>query len=100
MANVLEILNLTPSAQSADYVENKRQFHLFSLLTEQRHPLTWNLSFTIQADMETGLRMLLSVDADVARRIDELIRDTRPLDQAAHAVADAVREGRKVYVYG
>jgi len=100
MANVLEILNLAPSAQSVDYVENKRQFHLFSLLTEQRHSLTWNLSFTIQEDMEAGLRMLLSVDDDVTRRIAGLARDTRPLDQAAHAVADAVRGGRKVYVYG
>jgi N-acetylmuramic acid 6-phosphate etherase len=100
MTRILEILKLSPSAQSIDYVENKKQFHLFSLLTEQRHPQTWNLSFTIQADMEAGLRMLLSVDDDVTNRINELSRDPRLLEQAAEAIVRAVREGRKVYVYG
>ncbi len=100
MTGILEILKLSPSSQSIDYVENKRQFHLFSLLTEQRHPQTWNLSFTIQADMEAGLRMLLSVDDDVTNRINELSRDPQPLEQAAEAIVRAVREGRKVYVYG
>jgi len=100
MARILEILNLAPSPQSVDYVENKKQFHLFSLLTEQRHPRTWNMSFAIQADMEAGLRMLLSVDDDVTRKIAALIGDPRSLEQAAEAIAHAIRGGRKVYVYG
>jgi len=100
MPRILEILNVTPSPQSVDYVENKKQFHLFSLLTEQRHPRTWNMSFTIQADMEAGLRMLLSVDDDVTRKIAELIRDPGSLEFAAEAIADAVRAGSKIYVYG
>ena len=100
MPGILEILKLSPSPQSVDYVENKKQFHLFSLLTEQRHPRTWNMSFTIQSDMEAGLRMLLSVDDDVTRRIDALLRDPQPLEQAAEAVARAIRDGRKIYVYG
>ena len=100
MPRILEILNVTPSPQSVDYVENKKQFHLFSLLTEQRHPRTWNMSFTIQADMEAGLRMLLSVDDDVTRKIAELIRDPGSLEYAAEAIADAVRAGSKIYVYG
>ena len=100
MSGILEILKLLPSPQSIDYVENKKQFHLFSLLTEQRHPRTWNMSFTIQADMEAGLRMLLSVDDDVTHRINALMRDPQPLEQAADAIAHAIREGRKIYVYG
>jgi N-acetylmuramic acid 6-phosphate etherase len=100
MPGILEILKLTPSPQSVDYVENKKQFHLFSLLTEQRHPLTWNMSFAIRSDMEAGLRMLLSVDDDVTRRIAALIREPQPLERAAEAIAQAIRGGRKIYVYG
>ena len=97
---ILQLLGIDPSAQSVDYVENKNQFHLFSLLTEKRHPKTWNLSFTIQRDMEAGLRMLLSVDDDVTSRIAQLAQDPRPLDQAASAIVRALRNGRKIYVYG
>lgn len=100
MTKILERLNFAPSPQSVDYVENKKQFHLFSLLTEQRHPQTWNLSFTIQADTAAGLRMLLSVDDDVTQRIAELALDSRRLEQVAAAITNAVRAGRKIYVYG
>jgi hypothetical protein len=34
---VLKLLNLTPSAESVDYVQNKKQFQLHTLLTEQRY---------------------------------------------------------------
>ena len=37
-SSVLEIMRITPSPQSVDYVNNKKQFQLQSLLTEQRHP--------------------------------------------------------------
>ena len=100
MPQILELLDLKPSQQSVDYVENKKQFHLFSLLTEQRHPKTWNLSSTIQSDTEAGLSMLLSVDQDVTRRLGELARDPAMLQQAVEAVVEAARTGRKIYVYG
>jgi N-acetylmuramic acid 6-phosphate etherase len=100
MPRILEILNLVPSPQSVDYVDDKKQFHLFSLLTEQRHTRTWNMSFTIQANMEAGLKMLLSVDDDVTRKIAGLARDPSALEQAAEAIAQAIRGGRKIYVYG
>jgi len=44
MLRILQLLGLNPSPESVDYVENKKQFHLFRLLTEQRHTKTWNLS--------------------------------------------------------
>ncbi len=97
---ILQILGIEPSAQSLDYVNKKQQFHLFSLLTEQRHPRTWNLSFAIQAETEAGLRMLLSVDDDVTSRIAQLAEDPGLLDQAASAIVRAIRNGRKIYVYG
>src|SRR5512141_877266 len=100
MSKILELLRVAPSAQSLDYVANKQQFHLFNLLTEQRHPRTWHLSSTIQADVEAGLRMLLSVDEDITSRFAELARDTSKLEQAVEAVAEALKLGHRIYVYG
>ncbi len=100
MSEILRLLGVAPSSQSVDYVENKKQFHLFNLLTEQRHPLTWNLSFTIQSDTEAGLRMLLSVDKDVSVKIKELVRNAPALELAVQAVVDAVHEKRRIYIYG
>lgn len=100
MSQILQLLGVNPSPQSVDYVENKKQFHLFNLLTEQRHVKTWNLSSAIQADVETGLRMLISVDEDVERKIEELAGDPWMLEQAVEAVVEAIRSGRKIYYYG
>ena len=38
------------SAESVDYVQHKQQFQLHSMLTEQRHPNTNNMSQTISKD--------------------------------------------------
>ncbi|MFB3815585.1 MAG: hypothetical protein ACE14L_15890 [Terriglobales bacterium] len=100
MSEILRLLGVTPSAQSVDYVANKQQFHLFNLLTEQRHPKTWNLSSAMQTDAEHGLCMLLSVDEDVERKITELVADTSALEQAVNAMVEAIRSGQKIYFYG
>ncbi len=100
MSRILQLLGLNPSPESVDYVENKKQFHLFRLLTEQRHPKTWNLSFAVQSDVAAGLRMLLSVDDDVTRRIDELALAPALLDQAVEAIVGAIRSGHRIYFYG
>ena len=47
-------LGVTPSAQSRDFVANKQQFQLHSLLTEQRHPRSFDLSTRIAADTANG----------------------------------------------
>lgn len=93
-------LKIKPSEQSVDYVENKKQFHLYSLLTEQRHPRTWNLSSSIKDDTAKGLQMLLSVDEDITRKTLELADNIQPLEQAADAIYRAIQEGRKIYYYG
>jgi N-acetylmuramic acid 6-phosphate (MurNAc-6-P) etherase len=100
MTRILEFLDLQPAPLSRDYVENRRQFHLFSLLTEQRHPKTWNLSFALQSDVEAGLRMLASVDRDVSDAISNLAGKPDLLFQAADAVAHAILTGRQIYIYG
>ncbi len=97
---ILDILKITPSIQSIDYVNNKKQFHLFTLLTEQRHPKTWNLSSVIQDNTLNGLMMLLDVDNDIVRKIEELAENTLILQQAVSAVQRAIEEKRRIYFYG
>lgn len=100
MPGLLKLLELTPSPQSIDYIKNKKQFHLFSLLTEQRHTKTWNLSFAAERDPEAGLKMLLSVDDDVVKKIRELKKKPQALEQAAEAIAGAINSGHRIYFYG
>ncbi len=100
MDSVLDYLKTEPSEQSIDYVNNKKQFHLFTLLTEQRHPKTWNLSSAVRESTLEGLRMLLSVDEDITGRVEELCRDLTIPEQAVEAVYRAVREKRRIYFYG
>ena len=91
------------SEESRDYVDNRRQFQLHTLLTEQRHPRTMDLSRRIAADPQAGIEALFSVDRDVARTMDAVADDPRRLaglQQAAAAMEQALRDGHRVYFYG
>jgi len=98
--SLLDLLGLTPSPESIDYVRNKTQFQLHTLLTEQRHPKTWNLSHKIQLDFEEGLRLLFSVDEDIVEKLETLSREKEFLEQAAQAVEEAILSGNRIYIYG
>lgn len=100
MDHLTRYLRIQASAQSKDYVENKKQFHLFSLLTEQRHPATWTLSQTVRNSTLDGLKMLLSVDNDIVEKIKDLAKNPAPLYKASEAVVRAVKNRRKIYFYG
>jgi N-acetylmuramic acid 6-phosphate etherase len=97
---ILALLGIEPSAESVDYVRNKTQFQLHTLLTEQRHPKTYDLSERIEKDTLAGLRMLSSVDDDVRTRLEALASDTAALEGAAAAMEEALFAGRKIYIYG
>ena len=58
---LLKLLGLAASPESIDYVQNKTQFQLHTLLTEQRHPKTWNLGERVRKDTAAG-------SADALRR--------------------------------
>src|SRR5262245_28900120 len=96
---LLEILGISPSAQSRDYVEHKTQFQLHTLLTEQRHPRTLNLSERAVSDLPAALAMLFSVDEDIATRVGAL-RGDDSLRRLSAAVERALVERRRIYVYG
>jgi N-acetylmuramic acid 6-phosphate etherase len=97
---ILSLLKIAPSPRSLDYVQNKSQFQLHKLLTEQRHPKTWDMSFAIKKDIDTGLRQIFSVDEDISLKFYEMVEDISLLDQAAQAVSRAITEGKKIFVYG
>jgi N-acetylmuramic acid 6-phosphate etherase len=96
--NLLQLLGISPSAESVDYLQNKTQFQLHTLLTEQRHPKTWNLSYRTQKDSESGLEMLFSVDEDIEERVETL--DLKNLEQLVKALEEALLEKKKIYIYG
>ncbi len=98
--SLLQLLGITASPESVDYVVGKTQFQLHTLLTEQRHPKTWSLGERISADTEAGLRMLVAVDEDVAARLETLAGEKALLDQLVSGIESAVLGRKKIYIYG
>lgn len=96
-------LGLEPSDASRDYVANRTQFQLHTLLTEQRHPKTFELSDVAAGNVQQALSELFSVDEDVTHAFAQLADDPRrmaSLHAASSAVQKALREGHRVYFYG
>lgn len=98
--SVLDLLKIDVSEQSYDFVAHKKQFQLHTLITEQRHPKTGDLSRKIQRDTLAGIETLLSVDTDISQKMLELSENTTLLDQAACAVKNTILENKKIYIYG
>ena len=82
-SEILSLLGINPSAESKDYVHNKKPFQLHSLLTEQRHPKTMNLSFAIKENVSDGLKQIFAVDEDISRKFNLMSQDTELLVQAS-----------------
>ena len=93
--NILSLLKLRTSHQSVDFVNNKKQFHLHSLLTEQRHPKTWNLSLVMKNNAKQGIKQIFSVDEDISIKFSELSNDLFSLSQASQAVFRALKEKKR-----
>ena len=100
ITSLLSLLEIVPSEESIDYVQNKTQFQLHTLLTEQRHPETWNLSDVVREDCTTGLEMLFKVDQDIVNKLEQLSQDPDTLEAAVEAVKTALLSGNKIYIYG
>lgn len=101
--DLLRLLAIAPSEQSLDYLQNKQQFQLHTLLTEQRHPETMDLSRRIARETQAGLRELFAVDRDVVKTMDAVASDParlRKLEDASKAMQDAIRGGHRVFFYG
>lgn len=98
--HLLRLLGITHSPESIDYVLSKTQFQLHTLVTEQRHIKTWNLSEDIQKNCSKGLSQLFSVDEDIVKKLEALTSQTDILEQASGAVEEALLSGQQVYIYG
>ncbi len=99
-SSLLDLLGITPSPESIDYIQDKTQFQLHTLITEQRHAKTWDLSERIQRNCADGLKMLFSVDEDISEKLESLSQEKENLEQAAEAVEEAILTGHKIYIYG
>ncbi|MCX7973886.1 MAG: hypothetical protein N3B16_05230 [Candidatus Aminicenantes bacterium] len=102
-SSILELLRIEPSARSIDYVHHKTQFHLHHLLTEQRHPLTWNLSQVIKKDTERGLQLLFEVDQDIVKKLKAITEneaEINHLEEAARTIVETLKKGKKIFFYG
>jgi len=97
---LLKLMDIIPSGESIDFLQEKTHFHLHTLVTEQRHPKTWNLSDRISQDLEAGLRMLLAADEDIVSKLRTLDRDRDVLERAVQAVEGAILSGNKIYIFG
>lgn len=96
-------LGLPPSPASDEFVQKRTQFQLHTLLTEQRHPKTWNLSSAAQTAPKAALQQLFSVDEDVTRTFQAVADDPvrmAKLHAASAAVQSALRNGHRIYFYG
>ena len=76
VTNLINLVNKNISSiakdQSLDFINNKKEFQLHNLITEQPHPLTLNLSEDIQSNPSKAIQSLLSVDHDLYKCIDNL----------------------------
>lgn len=99
-ASLLELLGIEVSPESLDYLQNKTQFQLHTLLTEQRHPKTWNLSEKIKTDTAAGLHLLFSVDEDIVAKLEELASSPEILEQLSSEIKKTILGGHKIYFYG
>ena len=99
-SNILSLLHIKPHPLSINYVNHKRQYQLHTLLTEQRHPKTLNLSFTIKNDVQKGIEQILSVDEDISQRFHQMAQEPALLIRAASAATQAILEGKRILIYG
>jgi N-acetylmuramic acid 6-phosphate etherase len=99
----LDLLKIKQSTRSIDYVNNKKQFQLHTLITEQSHLATSNLSETAKRNPALATKMLLTADHDIRKKIFSLKNDRRMtvnINQAIMAVKWSILHGNKVYIYG
>lgn len=85
--------------QAEHFLTRETQFHLGMLPTEQSHPRTRGLAETLQEDAAAGVRMLQSIDRDVAE-VARRVLAREELGALVGALADALGSGRRVCFSG
>jgi N-acetylmuramic acid 6-phosphate etherase len=72
------------------FIDEEKQFHLGALPTEQSNPKTVGLAEKAQRDLESAIRMLQSVDADVTPRASQVFA-SNDFQRLAEAMRHAIQ---------
>ena len=85
--------------QAEEFLEHQRAFRLGALLTESSHPKTATLSQTIQQDEAAGIRLLLSVDDEIANAAAKIFAG-EPYQRLVAELTRVLEQGKRVYFTG
>ncbi|MHC4116168.1 MAG: sugar phosphate isomerase [Planctomycetota bacterium] len=85
--------------RAEEFLSRERAFRLGELLTESSHPKTRTLSQTAAIDLPAAIRLLQSVDDDIAPAMEKV------LAQASYrllvkAFGEALRDGKRIFFTG
>lgn len=93
----LNLLRRQAQEAARNFLENDKEYRMGYIEAEQPHPLTRKLSQTYQASMADGIRMILSVDEQMAARACETLRNEDYADFADTIRKTIMQGGRVVF---
>ncbi|MCJ7579658.1 MAG: hypothetical protein MUP98_03880 [Candidatus Aminicenantes bacterium] len=96
---LLKLLDITPSPDSIDFIQNKTLFFLQNILTEQSHPKTRNFSQLIREDPKKGMSQILVSYEDIIKTLEAVAKETLVLNSLVRAIEKAILTGHKIYIY-
>ena len=95
----LELLRAQAREAAEHFLEQDQEYRMGYIEAEKPHPLTRRLSQTYGESMEAGIKMLLSVDAEMAQRAAATL-STEAYARFADTVRATLREGGRVIFSG
>ncbi|MHC4745447.1 MAG: sugar phosphate isomerase [Planctomycetota bacterium] len=91
---------MSDAAEKAEkFLNEEKAFRLGELLTESFHPKTLELSQTARNNLGEGIRMLLSVDEEIAPAMEKVFAGN-VFAELVDAFAEAMETGRRIYFTG
>jgi len=89
----------TAREKALHFVEHEQAFHLGTLLTESPHPKTARFSQTIAGNIESGVRLLAAVDADIVP-VAERVLASETVQRLVETFCRVFRAGGRVFFTG
>ena len=89
----------TSKERSDEFLKISGQFKLGTLVTEQSHPVTANLSAVARKDIAAALDLLFQVDEDVLKKFEEFAASGRA-EKIAATVLATVKQGGRIFFTG
>lgn len=95
----LTALRKQAQAETRDFLENEKEYRMGYIEAEKPHPMTRRLSQTYAESVEAGVKLLLSVDYEMAKRAEETLGSERYKD-FADTIRNVIRNGGRVVFSG